>query len=755
MDRLSPILIFNRGRILDIYSRDKSGNLIKVTEKNFYPYIYVEDEGGNIQTIDGKKVRRFVEFESPSNIPKWRSKYENEGKSVYEGDIIYVTRYAIDKYPALPEGEPWGFVPFRYVFIDIEVKDSLDIDNTPEPIVCLTLYDNFTDYYYTFTLYDNISSFVGEDWAIYTFTNERKMLKYVIELIRKLDPDLILAWNIEYDINYFVNRSKKMGLDPNRLARGGGISQINGKVRKLYGRAIVDYKSLFERLYSLKSYALENVAEELGLTLRKLKRKRISDMTAEEVVVYNKRDVEMLTLMEREIKVLKFWDEVRRIIGVPWNYLFDLEIGVSTKRIIDTYLLRLSRKNKVVLPTSSTPFGNTEVKHYKGAYVLEPPAGVFENVVVMDVKSMYPNIIRTYNISYETLDPSGEIKSPLGHKFKKSPRGILPQFADQLFEVRQKYKKLMKEASSEREKLEYDLKQRAVKIILNAGYGVFGYEKFRLYKREVAESITAYGRELLQHIINVCVRSGYKVLYGDTDSVFVKFPDDMTPSAVLSEAEDLLNEINDSFNGFASKWGADKHFHEIELKMLFKRIAFFGVKKRYSGYYIWNEGEWTEGIEKKGIEAVRGDTANITKYALDRAFELILVDGKSVKEAVSFISDLKEKVIRGEVPLEDLVFKVSYDPNKEYKNTNIPHLRGFEFAKKLGMVEGDPGEKLAWLYIKGYECDTIAVPESKLELLSDFMIDYNKNFERYFGNIERLLKMLVPSVVLSDFGGGV
>jgi len=366
---------------------------------------------------------------------------------------------------------------------------------------------------------------------------------------------------------------------------------------------------------------------------------------------------------------------------------------------------------------------------------------------------MYPNIIRTYNISFETLSEDGEILSPLGYKFVKSPRGLLPEFADQLFELRSYYKKKMKETDDPIEKQVYDLRQQAIKIILNAGYGVFGYSKFRLFKKEVAETIPAYGRELLKFLIDKVEKENWlKVLYGDTDSIFVKFDDGLNKQELLSRAEELLDRLNSSLNEFAERWNVSEHYHELEMKMIFDRIAFFGVKKRYAGHYIWNDGEWVQGIERKGLEVVRSDTANITKIALDRVLEMVLVEGKTVREALDYIEELKQKIVRGEIPIQDLVYKVSYNPDKEYK-VETPFLRGLRFAQKLGVVDSVVGEKLAWIYIVGKESDTIAVPESKIEILKHLpvQIDLKRNFDRWFGNIQELLKKLRRHITLLEF----
>ena len=736
----TPIIIENFGKEIIIYSRDKNGNLIKKIDDRFYPYFYVEDKKGNYVSIDGKKLRRvFVNL--PEKVKKVRKKYEKQGKEVYEADIKYSIRYTIDKFPT-----PWEKTPIRICYFDIEVQDSLDYINVPKPIVSITAYDNFDKKYYIFALGNSEKVYKIKDGYILEFDSEERMLEKFLSFISKKDPDLLLAWNIEYDINYLVNRMEKLGINYNRLSRLDKVVKIQNRIVKVYGRALVDLMFLYTKLkYQRERFeSLEKVANEEDLGIKKLQRKEISKMSFWEIVAYNKRDVEIMVKLDKKLSIIDFWDELRRFVGLAWNDFVMFDYKISNKRLVDVYLLRLAKRKGIVLPTAK----QHKRKPYEGALVLQPPIGIFKNVIVLDVKSMYPNIIRTYNLSPETLDSNGEILTPLGYKFKKEPIGLIPEACSELFELRKQYKKKMKEyleQGNEEKVKEYDNKQTAVKIILNSLYGVMAYKNFRLFKQEIAETVTAFGRELLRHIINVVEFNGYKVLYSDTDSVFVKLPDDWPKEKCLEEAQRLIEIINNSFNEFARKWNVNKHYHEIELKFIFDRIAFFGVKKRYAGYYINEESVWKEGFEIKGLQIVRSDSAEITKEVLNKVLEKILVKGKSPENAIEYINQIMEEIKNEKIPIEKLVFKVSFDPNKKYKNKNIPFLRGLKLAKQLGLIDTLPSGKIVWIYIKHPLNDTIAVPEDKIDLIKDFVIDYPKCKDRWFGNIIDLLNKLKNS----------
>jgi len=533
---------------------------------------------------------------------------------------------------------------------------------------------------------------------------------------------------------------EKLGIDYNRLSRLNNVVKKDGKIIKVYGRVIIDLLKLYRKLKvkTLESYSLENVATEECLDIKKLPRVEVSKMDLWSLVAYNKRDVELVVNLDKKLGIIDFWDELRRFIGLPWNNFINYDFEISNKKLVDIYLLRLAKEKNIVLPTTK----QHKRKPYHGALVLEQPAGIFKNVVVVDVKSMYPNIIRTYNLSPETLDPKGKIITPIGYRFKKEPIGLIPEACSRLFNLRKQFKeemkKYLKEGNEEKYK-EFNNKQTAVKIILNSLYGVTAYKNFRLFKQEVAETVTAFGRELLKHIIRTIENQGFRVLYADTDSAFVKFPDNWTKEKCLEEANKLINIINESFNEFAKRWGIDKHYHEIELKFIFDKIAFFGVKKKYAGYYVNEEGEWKEGFEIKGLQVVRSDSAEITKEVLNNVLRMLLIENKTPKDALRYIQKVKEDIRCGKIPIEKLVFKQTFDANKEYKQKNTPVLRGLRLAKKLRIIDNYPNGKVVWIYVKHLAGDVLTVPEDKIDVLNNYSIDYSRCESRWFGNIEMLL----------------
>ena len=725
----NPLFVFNKGRYIIEYIRNNR-KLEKRIIRKFYPYFYAVDQNGTYTTIDGKAVKKIF-VSHPKLVREKREKFEH-----YEADIPYTLRYVLDQYKSLLDGgDVWKVEPFKYIFIDIEVKDSLDYINTPQPVVCATLYCNFSKSYLTCVLCNEEGIYQKGDWFVALFKDEAKMLKFLLEFIAKtIDPDMILAWNVQYDMNYLLNRAKKLGIDVSILARDNGdVIQVDNKVF-IFGRLVVDYKELVSHVIKLQSYSLENVAKELNLGIEKKERKSISQMSIIDLIHYNKRDVEILVALEKKYKIIKFWDEIRRILGVDWYGFYRLD-GISPKRIIDIALLRLAHSKNIILPTASSDVSD---ESYKGGYVVTPTErGVIENVVVFDFKSTYPNIIRTYNISYETLDDQGEILTPLGYRFRKKPRGLLAEFMDKLIQLRDFYKKKMKEEPENKDI--YDMRQQAIKVILNSGYGVFGYRGFRLYRKEVAETITAFARELLKFVISKVEQVGYKVIYGDTDSVFIKFNIN-DRNKILEEAEYLLAKLNDTLSEFAEKWNVKEHYHQLEFKYLFSKVIFYGNKKNYIGLAVNEEGEWIDPkIVHKGTPAIRSDSAQITQQVFDQVVRMLL-DGKSIADCIRYIEKVKEDIRKGLIPIEKLVIRNNLT-KKEYVKKG-KHVKAIENAVKLGLIDSIPfGEKVCWIYTSN-NLDVIGVPESKLDLLKHFKINYRKMEERWFKSVIEFLKSI-------------
>jgi DNA polymerase elongation subunit (family B) len=202
--------------------------------------------------------------------------------------------------------------------------------------------------------------------------------------------------------------------------------------------------------------------------------------------------------LDRRYGILDFHLQLKSLVGL--NHLMDTLYNAV---LIETALLRLARRHGVVLPSKNEEGREVE---YEGAVVLEPPAGIFEGVAVFDMARYYPNIIISFNISPDTLDTNGPIRyPPMGVAFK-AEEGLIPKLVKGWLKLREE----LEASGAPKSKVD------AVKFLANSVYGVFAYEKSRLYDVRLASTVTAIGREGILFAKGVAERMGYKVLYGDS-----------------------------------------------------------------------------------------------------------------------------------------------------------------------------------------------------------------------------------------------
>jgi len=276
-----------------------------------------------------------------------------------------------------------------------------------------------------------------------------------------------------------------------------------------------------------------------------------------------------------------------------------------------------------------------------GGYVMDSTPGLYENVMVFDFKSLYPSIIRTFNIDplTQTRDPAvGDgVRAPNGACFRRDVPGILPALLTQLA------------ASGRRRAQRLRRESQRIKILMNSFYGVLGASASRLFSPEVANAVTSFGQFLIRYAAEHAQQRGYRVLYGDTDSLFVQARE-RDPAAALRAAETLRADIGRAVGDrIRDEFGCDSVL-ELEFEKLYRRFFLpevrggkVGSKKRYAGLVVTN-GE--ETIEFVGLEAVRRDWSEVSKRfqreLLQRVFHDEPVDG--------FIRAFVASLRRGRVP---------------------------------------------------------------------------------------------------------
>lgn len=319
---------------------------------------------------------------------------------------------------------------------------------------------------------------------------------------------------------------------------------------------------------------------------------------------------------------------------------------------------------------------------YAGGLVLSPKPGLHENIAVLDFKSMYPNIMITYNLSPDTYitpkepDPTGGVYTApeVGHRFRRVPPGFYKEALTYLINVRSNIRQKMKLLNPKT--IEYqvlDARQKAVKIITNAAYGYAGWVGARWYIKPVAEAASAWGRHIILTASKMAEKEAIQVIYGDTDSLFLKY--DQT------KIQKLEKEIKHDLR------------LDVEVGEVYKRIFFTEAKKRYAG--LRQDGS----LDVVGLEVIRGDWAEVAKKLQEHVLEIILNEPSSKKAAEyvrSVIADLKHR----KVPLHDLIIWKTLTKRPEDYAIKAPHVEAAKMLKEKGwrLMSGD---KVGYVILTG------------------------------------------------------
>jgi len=526
----------------------------RVIEKrnDHVPYFYVMEtekdklkgirQDGGYTAIDGTQLVR-IYTTLPSDVPQLRDKYSK----YWEADVLYPIRYQIDM---IDELEPCDLKP---LFIDIETDNSGRVPNptvADESILCVTCFidELYTTFIYRHDFSPGTSHKVFWDILHETryFTNEVDMLQALVDYIAHAEPDVISGWySNRFDLPYIINRMRRLGINYNRLSPMGKV-YIDDKYNQITikGVNIIDlydaYRHFTEGME--ESYKLDYIGTKVvgvGKVGSAANVKWMWKYSPDELINYNATDTHILVELDKKLMLLDFLDELRRMC------FCQMEDCLSMGKMADSYILKMFHGRKV-FPTKS----KHEKYSYEGAFVGTWAKGIYNNVAQLDMKSMYPSLICEFNISPDTLiSIPTENSICIGNSyFRQDIKGFLTEVINNLFEERAKYRTLMsKEKVGSSEWNLYNMRQKAIKTLLNALYGQTAYVGSRIHSPKVAEAITYLGRNLIIWSKQFLENLGYKALYCDTDSVFVQL---LSDEINFDEINDILALLNDSYEDF-------------------------------------------------------------------------------------------------------------------------------------------------------------------------------------------------------------
>jgi DNA polymerase delta subunit 1 len=511
---------------------------------------------------------------------------------------------------------------------------------------------------------------------VFVFDKEEEMLASFQDFIVKTDPDIMTGYNIQnFDLPYLLERAETLGLRPfAQLGRmkersrvrtntfgGREVTEVN-----IEGRVQFDMIVAIQKEYKLRSYSLNAVsAEFLGEQKEDVHYSMIGDLfttndeTRRRLAVYCLKDAYLpLKLMEKLLFMYNYV-EMARVTGTPINYL--LNRGQMIK--VTSQLLRKARQHDFVMPTQKSQPSEDK---YEGATVLDPITGYYAKpIATLDFASLYPSIMMAHNLCYTTLlTPEGVSKvpgeevttTPSGCKFVKAQtrRGLLPMILEELLAARKKAKKEMKEATDPLTYMVLDGRQLALKISANSVYGFTGATVGQLPCLEISSSVTAFGRQMIDQTkamveAKYTIQNGFEhdaqVVYGDTDSVMVKFGTDS-----IATAMDMGREAADMVSQTFIR----------PIKLEFEKVYcpyLLMNKKRYAGLY-WTKPEKYDKLDTKGIETVRRDNCGLVRILVDTVLQKILIE-KSIEGATEYVQTIIGDLLQNKVDLSLLVITKS------------------------------------------------------------------------------------------------
>ncbi len=459
--------------------------------------------------------------------------------------------------------------------------------------------------------------------------NEEALLNDFIRWLCKMDPDVLIGWNvINFDMSILQERCQLHGL-PFALGRGGKNATIlqptqtkQTTIARIPGRVVLDgIETLRSAFWNFESYALDYVANAL-LNKGKLineqqdRAEKILDLYQSDkakLAEYNIEDCRLVRDIFDKTDLLNFALERASVTGLAFG-----RNGGSVAAFDFLYLPRLHRKGFVAPDANPDQSGGLSSP---GGYVLDSRPGLYKNVLVLDFKSLYPSIIRTFLIDPLGLHLSGEDTVPGydGARFSREQK-ILPDLIAGLWQKRDQAKHDNNAAMSQ-----------AVKIIMNSFYGVLGTSACRFYNPLLTSSITKRGHDIILKTRDLISERGHQVIYGDTDSVFIWLEGKVSREQARTTGNELATRLNAWWKQYIHETYRLKNYLELEFETHFQRFLMptvrgssAGSKKRYAGSVVHNNG--TQSLVFKGLETVRSDWTPLAREFQRELFSRIFTD---------------------------------------------------------------------------------------------------------------------------------
>ncbi len=543
--------------------------------------------------------------------------------------------------------------------------------------------------------------------------NESSLIKKFKEYVKKISPDFLVGYFSDgFDLPYLKSRAEKhkikldLGIDGSQPKFSRGIN-LSGKINGIVHIDILKFiRTAYAQYMKSETLSLNEVAKEfLGDTKKPFKIKHSSELEKKDWQNYYEYNLHDSVLTYQLFE--KFYLDLSEFTKIVKEPIFDVSrAGLS--KIVESYIIHnLEKFNEIPekRPTHEELGQRRREGPVEGAFVLEPRPGLYENLAMFDFTSMHTSIIISMNISKSTLlekpeKNSNSIETKRGKFYFTKKTGFLPAMLKEIFEARKKAKSDYKKNPN----IITKARSNAFKVLSASVHGYVGFFGARYYSKESSASILAYVRKFNKETIKAIEDQGYKVIYGDTDSIAF-----LTNKKSESQIKQLLKKLNSKLPGIM----------ELELEGFFKRglwvttrAGITGAKKKYA--LLGKDKK----IKIRGFETVRRDWCNLTRKLQDKIIRQILNDGNQEK-ALTYLKEIVKKIKSRKIPREDLIIKTQLKkPLSEYKATT-PHVIA---AKKMieAKISTDVGSLIKY-YIaeskqkKALVRDRVKLPDQKGE----------------------------------------
>ncbi|MDR2296936.1 MAG: DNA polymerase II [Comamonas sp.] len=461
--------------------------------------------------------------------------------------------------------------------------------------------------------------------------SRKAMIVQLNEWFARNDPDVIIGWNvIQFDLRVLQKTADDcatpllLGRERKPIAWRTHPGKQGYLFAPMPGRAVIDgIEALRAAVWSFPSFSLENVAQELlgeGKDIgdeydkmAEIERRYQHDKPA--LAIYNIRDCELVLRIFEKAKLLQFAMERAHTTGLQLDHF-----GGSIAAFSHHYLPRMHRMGYV-----APNVGDVQGKSSPGGYVMDSRPGFYDSVVVLDYKSLYPSIIRTFLVDPVGLaeglhahNPERLIKGPGGTLFSRE-KHCLPEIVTTLWRARDEAKRVRNEPLSQ-----------ALKLVMNSFAGVLGASECRFFNPDLISAITLRGHEMVKLTRDFVEKRGYEAIYGDTDSIFIWLKRTHTNDEAHAVAAELVRDINTWWKQTLQKEQDLESFLEIEFDTHYKKFFMptirgsdVGSKKRYAGLSVDTTGK--EAMIYRGLEMARSDWTPLARQfqegLLSRVFQ--------------------------------------------------------------------------------------------------------------------------------------